>query len=158
LATDLRGYHVEQLFIIEVFAGGAVLTSVAKQFGLGGIAIDKVKKANARSTIFQLDLLQQSDRELLEQWLMSPLLLWVHFAPVCGTASRAREIPRRGVANLPRPLRSFEFPLGLPTLEMNSKGWRLQMPCFNTPVNYFLCVFEETYLRRLRTQEDPTFG
>ena len=103
--------------MIEVFAGGAVLTSVAKQFGLNGIAIDKVKKTNARSTIFQLDLMQQSDRELLEQWLMSPLLLWVHFAPVCGTASRAREIPRAGVSNLPRPLRSFDFPLGLPDLE-----------------------------------------
>ena len=55
--------------MIEVFAGGAVLTSVAKQFGLNGLAIDKVKKTNARSTIFQLDLMQQSDRELLEQWL-----------------------------------------------------------------------------------------
>ena len=103
--------------MIEVFAGGAVLTSVAKQFGLNGLAIDKVKKTNARSTIFQLDLMQQSDRELLEQWLMSPLLLWVHFAPVCGTASRAREIPRPGVFNLPRPLRSLDFPLGLPDLE-----------------------------------------
>ena len=117
MATDFRGYHIEQLYMIEVFAGGAVLTSVAKQYGLGGIAIDKIKKSNARCTIFQLDLLQQSDRELLEQWLLSPLLLWVHFAPVCGTASRAREIPRRGVANLPRPLRSLEFPLGLPSLE-----------------------------------------
>ena len=102
--------------MIEVFAGGAVLTSVAKQFGLGGIAIDKIKKANARCTIYQLDLLQQSDRELLEKWLASPLVLWVHFAPVCGTASRAREIPRPGVSNLPQPLRSLEFPLGLPGL------------------------------------------
>ena len=54
--------------MIEVFAGGAVLTSVAKQYGLGGIAVDKVRKQNARSTIYQLDLMQPADRELLEQW------------------------------------------------------------------------------------------
>lgn len=77
--------------MVEVFAGGAVLTSVAKQFGLGGMAIDKVRKQNARCTIYQLDLMQADDRELLEEWLASPLLLWAHFAPVCGTASRARE-------------------------------------------------------------------
>ena len=69
--------------MLEVFAGGAVLTSVAKQFGLGGMAIDKIRKQNARCTIYQLDLLQADDRELLEEWLSSPLLLWAHFAPVC---------------------------------------------------------------------------
>ena len=93
MRKDLNGLHIEQLFMIEVFAGGAVLTSVAKQYGLGGIAVDKVRKQNSRSTIYQLDLMQAADRELLEEWLSSPLLLWVHFAPVCGTASRAREIP-----------------------------------------------------------------
>ena len=75
--------------MLEVFAGGAVLTSVSKQLGLGGMAVDTVRKPNARCTIYQLDLLQASDTELLEEWLSSPLLLWVHFAPVCGTASRA---------------------------------------------------------------------
>ena len=107
--------------MVEVFAGGAVLTSVAKQFGLGGMAVDKVRKQNARSTIFQLDLMQSSDRELLEEWLSSPLLLWAHFAPVCGTASKAREIPRPELAMAPRPLRSAEFPLGLPTLSPEEK-------------------------------------
>jgi hypothetical protein len=33
--------------MIEVFAGGAVLTSIAKHSGLGGIAIDKTRKPNA---------------------------------------------------------------------------------------------------------------
>ena len=102
--------------MLEVFAGGAVLTSVAKQFGLGGMAIDKTRKQNARCTIYQLDLLQADDRELLEEWLSSPLLLWAHFAPVCGTASRAREIPRPELSMAPRPLRSMEYPMGLPDL------------------------------------------
>ena len=115
-ARDLKGLQIEQLFMLEVFAGGAVLTSVAKQFGLGGMAIDKTRKQNARCTIYQLDLLQADDRELLEEWLSSPLLLWAHFAPVCGTASRAREIPRPELSMAPRPLRSMEYPMGLPDL------------------------------------------
>jgi hypothetical protein len=90
--------------MFEVFAGGAVLTSVAKHFGLGGIAIDKTKKPNARCTIFQLDLLKAEDCELLEDWLKSPLLLWVHF--------KARKIPRADVPFAPLPLRSCDFPHG----------------------------------------------
>ena len=80
------------------------------------MALDKVRKPNARCTIYQLDLMHPTGRELLEEWLSSPLLLWAHFAPVCGTASRAREIPRPELASAPRPLRSPEFPLGLPDL------------------------------------------
>ena len=81
--------------MIEVFAGAAVLCSVAKQFGLkNSIAVDKVRKRSARSTIYQLDLLQERDKRLLEQWMLSGLLLWVHLAPVCGTASRAPDIRR----------------------------------------------------------------
>ena len=119
--SDWKGLHIEQLFMLEVFAGGAVLTSVAKQFGLGGMAIDKIRKQNARCTIYQLDLLQADDRELLEEWLSSPVLLWAHFAPVCGTASRAREIPRPELSMAPRPLRSMEHPLGLPDLGPNER-------------------------------------
>ena len=72
MQKDFNVLHIEQLFMIEVFAGGAVLTSVAKQYGLGGIAVDKVRKQNSRSTIYQLDLMQAADRELLEEWLSSP--------------------------------------------------------------------------------------
>lgn len=81
--------------MIEVFAGSAVLCSVTKQAGLSAsIAIEKVKQKTSRSTIFQLDLLNSKDRDLLYQWMQSPMLLWVHLAPVCGTASRARDIRR----------------------------------------------------------------
>ena len=153
MPRDLKGYHIEQLFMIEVFAGGAVLTSVAKHFGLGGIAIDKIRKSNARCTIYQLDLLQQADRELLEEWLSSPLLLWVHFAPVCGTASRAREIPQPGVANLPRPLRSLDFPLGLPDLT----GEELKRVELANALFLYTCLLFAQCIRRnvLATMENP---
>ena len=106
--------------MIEVFAGSAVLCSVAKQFGLvSSLAVDKVKKRGARSTTFQLDLTCERDQCLLEQWMQSPLLLWVHLALVCGTASRARDIRR--FANDPRPLRSNESPEGLEGLSQRDQ-------------------------------------
>ena len=37
-----------------------------------------------------------------------------HWAPNCATFSRAREIPIKNVANPPRPLRSTEYPAGIP--------------------------------------------
>ena len=139
--------------MIEVFAGGAVLTSVAKQYGLGGIAVDKVRKQNARSTIYQLDLMQPADRELLEQWLASPLLLWAHFAPVCGTASRAREIPRPELASAPQPLRSLEHPLGLPTL---NSGDRKRVEIANELFKYTCHLFAKCMERGvLATMENP---
>ena len=39
----------------------------------------------------------------------------VHFAPNCATFSRAREIPIKGVVNPPVPLRTSDFPLGIPS-------------------------------------------
>lgn len=40
-----------------------------------------------------------------------------HKAPNCGTFSRARERPIKGVANPPKPLRSLSCPRGLPGLK-----------------------------------------
>ncbi len=112
---DLSQLHIEQVFMIEVFAGAAVLCSVAKQHGMhGSIAVDKIRKKNARSSIFTLDLTLESDRELIKCWVESPLLVWLHFAPVCGTASRARDIRR--FPGDPQPLRSCDWPEGLPNL------------------------------------------
>ena len=104
--------------MIEVFSGTATLTSVAKQFGMkSSMALDKVRKKGARATIYVFDLLDPKDRELLYHWINSGLLVWVHLAPVCGTCSRARQIKNGG----PPPLRSEEFPMGLPGLDANQQ-------------------------------------
>ena len=106
--------------MLEIFAGMAVLCATSKSAGLANsIAVDKIRKRSCRSSIFQLDLLKQRDREILEQWMVSPLLLWIHLAPVCGTASRARDIRR--FANDPKPLRSNECPEGRPDLSETDK-------------------------------------
>lgn len=52
--------------MLELFAGGAVLTAMAKSFGLtNSIAVDKVKRKNCRASIIQLDLLNFDHRALL---------------------------------------------------------------------------------------------
>ena len=112
---DWNGFHSNQLYMIEIFAGVGILCSVAKQFGLeNSLAVDKHRKNNARVSIMQLDLFKEADQSLLLSWLESPNLLWVHLAPVCGTASGARNIRR--FEGDPPPLRSSEFPEGLPWL------------------------------------------
>ena len=99
--------------MIEIFSGTATLCSVAKQYGmLNSLALDKIKKRGSKTTIFVFDITKSENRELLFHWLESPLVSWVHMAPVCGTCSRAREIDNGG----PPPLRSDAFPMGLPTL------------------------------------------
>ena len=101
--------------MIEIFAGSAMLCSVAKHFGLGAsFGVDKTKLRAARTNVIQIDLLDEAQFELLCEWMSSPLLAWVHLAPVCGTVSKAREVPAGPWA--PKPLRSNEAPEGFSTL------------------------------------------
>ena len=111
--------------MIEVFSGTATLCAVSKEFGMqSSLALDKVKKKGARATVCVFNLLNPADRDLLYNWIESPLLAWVHFAPVCGTCSRARQIPNGG----PPPLRSDDFPMGLPHLKKDLKGAEWKRP------------------------------
>ena len=51
-----------------------------------------------------------------------------HYAPNCATFSRAREIPISGVKNCPKPLRSLEYPRGIPSeLAQLKKKARLRL-------------------------------
>ena len=84
---DWSSVSIEQRFMIEVFAGVAILCATAKQAGLASsIAVDKLRKKACRSTILQLDLCNKQHQSFLERWLQSSLLVWVRLAPVCGTA------------------------------------------------------------------------
>ena len=116
-----HGVHIAEVFMIEFFAGVAVLCSVAKQHGMvQSYGVDKTRSKSVRSSVVTIDLTQQSSRDLAEFWLNSTLICWAHFAPVCGTASRAREIDT-GDPNQPRPLRSNEAPDGLPNLSPSER-------------------------------------
>eukprot|EP00435_Cladocopium_sp_Y103_P066370 s704_g28.t1 len=73
------------------------------------------------SPIVTLDLTSSSGYDILWDILQSPGLSAIHLGLPCGTSSRAREVPipralkATGVPE-PPPLRSAEYPLGLPGL------------------------------------------
>ena len=107
-----------ELIFLEVFAGRATLTAeVRKSLHLQCIAIDhKVKQPRAKITV--LDLTRASDQEIFFNLCMHANVAAAHFAPVCGTASKARERPMPpGYKGKPlAPLRSYDQLLGLDSL------------------------------------------
>jgi len=79
--------------------------------------------------VVQLDLTCPLATARLEKLLSHRRLTYVHFAPPCGTASRAREIVLRG--SCPRPLRSSSAPRGLPNLAEHSPLDQLRVDSAN---------------------------
>ena len=70
----------------------------------------------ALASVMSWDLTKLEDQRLVMQWLEHPAVKAVFLAPACGTASAARNIDLPG-ENAPRPLRSFEEPDGISTLQ-----------------------------------------
>lgn len=105
---------------VEVCAGRASLTKAAAQAGFQIVSIDH-QVAQPLSPIVSLDLTSTGGQSILWDILGSTNLFAVHIGLPCGTSSRARERPisaelrAQGVPQ-PPPLRSAEFPLGLPGL------------------------------------------
>lgn len=98
--------------MIQLFSGAATLCAVAKEHGMkNSLALDKFRKRGIRSTIFIFDLLQSDDRELLNHWLESGLVCWVHISPGRGTTAHGDS----------KRLRSEQFPMGLPDLDENQR-------------------------------------
>ena len=75
-----HGVHIAEVFMIEFFAGIAVLCSVAKQHGMvQSYGVDKIRSKSVRSSVVTIDLTQQASRDLAEFWLNSTLICWAHF-------------------------------------------------------------------------------
>ena len=67
-----------------------------------------------------IDLNSPAQSKILEELLQQGRVLYVHFAPPCGTASLARQI-KPGLRHEPVPLRSMKFPMGLPKLRPHQR-------------------------------------
>ncbi|CAE7512822.1 ubiad1 [Symbiodinium sp. CCMP2592] len=109
-------FRIDSLFCIEIFSGSGRLTAELRRAGFrDSIGIDHVAPKQMISPVLKLDLLDPEHVKMVLDLIDSPFCLYVHIAPPCGTASRAREIFRRG-ENLPAPARSDAHPDGLPDL------------------------------------------
>ena len=116
--TDLS-----EILFIEVFAGTAQLTKAVRGLGMRVLAVDHSSKRahGVHIALFDLTCPEQVAQLSALVHEERARLAWIHFAPACGTASRARErpLPHLEAQGYPvaQPLRSPEFPLGLPNLQ-----------------------------------------
>jgi hypothetical protein len=77
--------------------------------------IDHAISKKLVAPVVQLDLTDPTNFSFLKDIIQEPACVYVHFAPPCGTASRARFIKRKGRYN-PPVLRTDLKPDGLPNL------------------------------------------
>ncbi|CAE7252934.1 SLC24A2 [Symbiodinium sp. CCMP2592] len=105
LAEEPRKAHLfEKPLFIEVCAGSALLSSVAREAGFDILPIDaghKVPRAYAH--VLRLDLRESLTLQFLENVLQNRAVAWIHFSLPTGTTGRV--------------FRSLASPRGLPNLQ-----------------------------------------
>ena len=110
-----------QPFAIELFCGSAGLTVSMRTLMPSSFGVDH-SIIHPKARVIQLNLLDETNQKLVEQWAMHKNCLWIHFGIPCGTSSRAREIRMSRFEHGPPPLRNQRFPDGLPPHLMSTKN------------------------------------
>ena len=117
LLADNRGEAQKGNFrgALELFCGCGELTVALGAAGFNAIGVDcKYNKDTPKGPYLVMDLSSDEAVQTILQLIVDKKVVLVHLAPPCGTASRAREIKRKGLS--PKPLRSDQYPDGLPDL------------------------------------------
>ena len=118
----VSGMSFTSLYFIEVFCGTGRLTAAIRKVGLrDAFGVDHIIHSKLRCPAIKLDLCTDEGLCLFYKCLDEDHLVWVHFAPPCGTSSRARNIVKPGRYN-PPPLRSAKEPDGMATMPMQFRG------------------------------------
>ena len=113
LSAKCFGKTAHELFAIEIFAGTSRVTASLRQLGLrDSFGVDHIVSNHLAAPVLQLDLLKPECLQFVEQMILETACIYVHFAPPCGTASRARFIKRKGRFN-PPVLRTDAAPNGI---------------------------------------------
>ena len=116
LSAKCLGKNCTALFAVEIFSGTSRLTAAIRQLGLrNSFGIDHAISKRLVAPVVHLDLSDPVNFEFVKDIIQEPACIYVHFAPPCGTASRARFIQRKGRYN-PPILRTDTHPDGLPNL------------------------------------------
>lgn len=86
------GFRLDEVMVLEIFAGTARLTRAVRDAGMSAMAIDKDANRAQSVHIANYDLNDPDQLAALCDFIGKHyhLILWAHFAPSCGTASRAR--------------------------------------------------------------------
>ena len=118
---------LDEVMVLEIFAGTARLTRAIRDIGMAAMAVDKDSTRAQSVHVACYDLNDPDQLQALCDFISKHhhQILWAHFAPSCGTASRARGRPLPKLAKLgikvPQPLRSDKQPLGLDGLAGTDK-------------------------------------
>eukprot|EP00435_Cladocopium_sp_Y103_P048940 s2442_g14.t1 len=108
------------VFLLDIFSGTAGVAASFIQLGGDALGLDHmIDKKRMRGPISKTDLCKKETQDQVISWIEQGRVDGVMLAPPCGTSSRAREIPvfesgRKRAA--PRPLRSKQWPNGIPSL------------------------------------------
>ena len=126
---DLKhsGHKMSDIYVLELFAGTARLTRCLKQKGFQAMAFDRSSKRSENQHVLEADLSNKGEVESLLSFirLKAGFIAYIHMAPPCGTASRARgkrlKFLQRHNIKEPMPLRDDQFPDGFPWLSGSDK-------------------------------------
>ena len=106
--------------VLEIFSGTCRLSKACRGLGLQALSVDKDVTRSENAVVAKYDLCDPGQLGTLVKLVRMEhhRLVHAHFAPSCGTASRARERPVPGLPpdRQPRPLRSNDKPDGLTNL------------------------------------------
>jgi len=121
------GQKLNDIYVIELFAGTARLTKCLRKQGFQAMAFDRTSKRSEGQHILEADLSNREEVEALLSFLRlkADFIAFVHMAPPCGTASRARgkrlKFLRGHNIKEPMPLRDDRFPDGFHWLSGSDK-------------------------------------
>ena len=152
----LKASH--RTFGVEICAGSARLTAHLSRVGFDSVGVDWAgNKHRAVGDVVDIDLSTPAGAALLRRVLLHPRLAYVHFAPPCGTATRAREKPIPGEpTGGPRPLRSVQHPRGLPDLEVIAPKAARKVRLANVLYDLFVELARDLTRRRVPwSMENP---
>ena len=114
---------VRKALFLEVFAGTCRLSAACKQVGLRALPVDKDVHRSENLIDANFDVTNPHQLKSLRDLITAEkeFIVHAHFAPSCGTASKARnkKIPGINPKDAPKPLRSETHPDGL--LELGPK-------------------------------------
>ena len=108
----------EQVVFAEIFAGTAQLSDECRHSGFATLAIDKTDDRRPKIALTLMDLTKPEDIKRMIEVASTANIGAAHFAPACGTSSKAREkpLPSNMRHIKAEPLRSDSELLGLSTL------------------------------------------
>ena len=121
------GQKFSDIYVLELFAGTARLTKCLRQKGFQAMAFDRSSKRKEGQHILEADLSNEGEIASLLSFLRvkADVVAFIHMAPPCGTASRARgkrlKFLHRHNIKEPMPLRDDKFPDGFHWLSGSDK-------------------------------------